>query len=85
MAAVAVLQDSQMSDQEALEIIGAIAGWVDKASDRSRENCGRVVHRIHEIIGTSDVDTLTDREAGLLLSQVGLALDGSETAHPRLG
>ncbi len=84
MAAVAVLQDSQMSDQEALEIIGAIAGWVDDASERSRENCGLVVHRIHALIGTTDVEALTDREAGFLLSQVAFALEGSETAHPRL-
>ena len=70
IAAVARLQDSRMTQQEALQTIAAIAEWVDDEQPRSREACGEVVRRLHVLTDDTDFDGLDDREAVDLFAQV---------------
>lgn len=61
IAAVAMLEGAQMTEQEALHAIAAIAGWV--VEERPPAACGDLVRRLDTIIGASDIDNLTDRQA----------------------
>lgn len=70
IAAVAVLQDSQMTDQEALENIAAIAEWADDETPRDRAECGPVIHALHSMTGAVDFETLDDRSAVALFDRV---------------
>lgn len=49
IAAVAVLPDSQMTDQEALQNIAAIAEWVMEEAPGARPDCGDVIRRLHRM------------------------------------
>jgi len=85
IAAVAVLQDSQMTEQEALQAIAAIADWVleETPGDRGAA-CADVVRRLDAMTQTVDFDGLGDRDAialfddvlGLLKSHPGPARSG---------
>lgn len=74
IAAVAVLQDSQMTDQEALQMIGAIADWVWAEDGGAAADCSGVIRRLHQLTSGVDLDRLDDPEAVALFGQVQEAL-----------
>lgn len=74
IAAVAVLQDSQMTDQEALQMIHAITGWMIEAAPTDRADCGGVIRRLDAMTEAVDLDALADREAQTLFDEVLTAL-----------
>lgn len=80
IAAVAVLPDSQMTDQEALQTIAAIAEWVSEEAPAARPDCGDVIRRINEMTAAVDLDALDDRQAMRLFFDVvgALELSGEE-------
>ncbi len=65
IAAVAVLHDSQMTEQEALQAISAIAGWVVEEAPGDREACAEVVRRLDVMTRTIDIDDLADSDAAV--------------------
>ncbi|WP_332657026.1 hypothetical protein [Brevundimonas sp.] len=82
IAAVAGLADSQMSDQEALASIAAIAEWVLEEAPGARADCGDVVRRLERMTAGADVEALGDREAQALFGEVLAVLAGAETPGP---
>jgi hypothetical protein len=84
IAAVAVLQDSQMTEQEALQAIAAIADWVIEETPGDHAACADVVRRLDAMTQAVDFDGLGDRDAtalfdgvlGLLRSHPGPARSG---------
>lgn len=78
IAAVAVLPDSQMTDQEALQNIAAIAEWVMEEAPEARPDCGDVIRRLHRMTEGVDVEALDDRQAVELFSEVLGALEESD-------
>lgn len=74
IAAVARLQDSRMTEQEALQTIAAIAEWVDDEKPRSREACSKVVRQLHQMTDDTDFEALDDGQAVALFGQVLQAL-----------
>jgi hypothetical protein len=79
IAAVAVLPDSPLTDQEALQNIAAIAEWVREEAPRAQPDCGSIIQRLHELTGSVDVEDLDDPEALELFSEVLGALETSST------
>lgn len=75
IAAVAVLPDSQMTDQEALQTIAAIAEWVSEEAPEARPDCGDVIRRINGMTAAVDLDALDDRQALTLFFDVVGALE----------
>lgn len=80
IAAVAVLPDSQMTDQEALQNIAAIAEWVRDEAPGAQPDCGNIIQRLHELTATVDVEALDDQEALDLFSEVLGALETSDAS-----
>lgn len=78
IAAVAVRPDSQMTDQEALQNIAAIAEWVLDEARGARPDCGDVIRRVHAMTEGLDLDALSDRQALDLFSDVLGALETSD-------
>lgn len=74
IAAVASLADSQMTDQEALEAISAIAEWVSEETSGEQPDCGSVIRRLNAMTAQVDFDALNDREALVLFRSVQDAL-----------
>ncbi|HYC75049.1 hypothetical protein [Brevundimonas sp.] len=70
IAAVAGLEDSQMTDQEALASIAAIAEWVLDEGPGARADCGEVVRRLERMTAGVDFEALGDREAQDLFGEV---------------
>ena len=70
IAAVAGLEDSQMTDQEALQSIAAIAEWVIEEVPGARADCGDVVRRLERMTAGVDFAALGDREAQGLFGEV---------------
>lgn len=81
IAAVAVLPDSQMTDQEALQTIAAIAEWVREEAPSEGADCGAVIRRLNAMTATVDFDAMEDRDALRLFSEV---LGTLETSEPRM-
>ena len=77
IAAVAGLADSQMTDQEALESIAAIAEWVLDEAPGARADCGAVVRRLERMTVGVDFEALGDREAQALFADVLGVLEGA--------
>ena len=77
IAAVAVLPDSQMTDQEALQNIAAIAEWVMEEAPGARPDCGDVIRQLHELTDGVEVEALSDQDALQLFSEVLGALETS--------
>lgn len=77
IAAVAGLEDSRMSDQEALGSIAAIAEWVLETAPGARADCGEVVRRLERMTAGVDVEALDDREAQALFGEVLAVLQGA--------
>ncbi len=63
IAAVAVLEDSRMTDQEALQTIAAIAEWVNDEVPDERAACGDLIRRLNAMTASLDLETMDDREA----------------------
>lgn len=80
IAAVAVLPDSQMTDQEALQSISAIAEWIRVDAPGAGADCGGVVARIHTMTRHLDLDALEDADALALFGEVLDVLERS-SAH----
>ena len=76
IAAVAGLADSQMTDQEALQSIAAIAEWVVEEAPGARADCGDVVRRLERMTAGVDFVGLGDREAVVLFREVVGVLEG---------
>jgi hypothetical protein len=70
IAAVAVLDDSQMTDHEALQTIAAIAEWVSETAPAERAGCGDAICRLNAITAGVDFDGLEDREAVALFAEM---------------
>ncbi len=77
IAAVAGLEDSQMTDQEALQSIAAIAEWVLDEAPGARADCGDVVRRLERMTAGVDFEALGDREAQGLFGEVLGVLEGA--------
>ena len=77
IAAVAILPDSQMTDQEALQSIAAIAEWVSKEALAARPDCGDVIRRINDMTAIVNIDGLDDEAALDLFSELIGALETS--------
>ncbi len=77
IAAVALLDGARMSEQEALQTIGAIADWA--ADDvAGAADCGGVIRRLDAMIDTASLDEMDDRSALDLFRQVTTLLrDGA--------
>lgn len=78
IAAVAVLPDSRMTDQEALQNIAAIAEWVMDEAPGARPDCGDVIRELHRMTAGLDIEALGDREALDLFREVLGALETSD-------
>jgi len=76
IAAVAGLEGGQMTDQEALQSIAAIAEWVLEEAG-ARADCGEVVRRLERMTAGVDFDALGDRKAQALFGEVLGVLEGS--------
>lgn len=79
IAAVTGLEDSRMSDQEALGSIAAIAEWVLETAPGARADCGDVVRRLERMTAGVDVEALDDREAQALFGEVLAVLEGVQS------
>jgi hypothetical protein len=80
IAAVAVLPDSQMTDQEALQNIAAIAEWVSDEAPGAGPDCGDVIRRLNDMTAGVDLNELDDHQALRLFSDVLGALETSDRA-----
>jgi hypothetical protein len=70
VAAVAVLPDSQMTDQEALLTIAAIAQWVREEAPGARADCDDVIRRLHTLTSSVDLEDLDDQDAADMFRDV---------------
>ena len=63
IAAAAALQDSPMSDQEALRTLAAIAAWVQAEAPTDGAACGAAIDLLVDLTAGVDIDALDDAEA----------------------
>ena len=82
IAAVAVLPDSRMTEQEALQTIAAIAEWVETETPKESAGCGDVIRRLNDLIAWADLDGLEDRDVLNLFNDVIGALQCSGVGEP---
>jgi hypothetical protein len=80
IAAVAILPDSQITDQEALQSIAVIADWVRQEAPGAPPNCGDVIEQLHRLTDGVDLDALSNETAVDLFGEVLGALETSEAA-----
>ncbi len=80
IAAVAGLQDSQMTDQEALQAMAAIADWVIEETPAARAACGDVIRELAALTEGVAFETLDDRTAQDLFTGVLGSLQRSRAA-----
>lgn len=79
IVSVAILPDSQMSDQEALQDIAAIAGCVHEEAPGGRADCSDLVRSLADSLAGIDFEALDDRAALKLFSRVLGALETSDS------
>jgi len=70
IAAVAMLEGSQLTEHEALQMIAAIAEWIDEDAPADPADCGHRIHRLHAMTASLDFDALSDPEAMRLFGAV---------------
>ena len=70
IAAVAVLDGSQMTDQEALQTIAAIAEWVREEAPADGAPCSDTVRTLNTMTASKDFDAMSDWEAMKLFGTV---------------
>ena len=80
IVAVSGLQGAQMSDQEALQTIAAIAGWAAETTSLAPTDCGEVIRRVDALIGQPDLEAMDDSAALVLFRDVSAFLE--EQARP---
>ena len=80
IAAVAVLDGSQMSEQEALQTISAIAEWVSDNARNDGAECGDRIHALSAMTDGVDFDALDDGEALDLFRAVLKILRGQDAS-----
>ncbi|WP_245158215.1 MULTISPECIES: hypothetical protein [unclassified Brevundimonas] len=80
IAAVAALENSRMTEQEALQAMSAIADWVEETAPGARADCGDVIRRISDLTARTDLEALDDRSALDLFARVLEALLGDRSA-----
>ncbi|MNS09795.1 hypothetical protein D3C72_412930 [compost metagenome] len=78
IAAVALLEGSQLTEQEALKTIAAIAEWV--VEDRPPAACGDLIRRLDDLVRPADLEGMDDREAEDLFRDVETLLRSDDTA-----
>lgn len=74
IAAAARLQDSQMTEAEAVAAIAAIAVWASVEGPTGGAACGRIMQRLGGALGNVELEELDDHQAGRLFDQVVEAL-----------
>lgn len=70
IAAVTLLDGAQISEQESLQTIAAIAGWAVDDTGSAPPDCGDMIRRLDAAIGEVDIETLDDRTATDLFHDV---------------
>ncbi|QTC92897.1 hypothetical protein [Brevundimonas goettingensis] len=70
IAAVAVLDGSAMTEQEALQTIAAIAEWVSEETPSDRAGCGDRIRTLNTMTDGVDFDRLDDHAAVALFHAV---------------
>lgn len=70
IAAAAALQDSPMSDQEALHTLAAIAAWVRTKTPADGAACEAVIELLVELTDGVDIDALDDAQALALFNRI---------------
>ena len=74
IAAAAALQDSPMTDQEALRTLSAIAAWVQSEAPTDSAACGTVIDLLVDLTSGVDIDALDDARALRLFRRVEKSL-----------
>ena len=74
IVAAAALQDSPMSDQEALRTLAAIAAWVQSEAPTDSAACGTVIDLLVDLTTGVDIDALDDARALRLFRRVEKSL-----------
>ena len=74
IAAAAALQDSPMTDQEALHTLAAIAAWVQAEAPTDGATCGAVVDLLVDLTAGVDIDALDDAQALTLFRRIEKSL-----------
>ncbi|MGH7021848.1 MAG: DUF6894 family protein [Brevundimonas sp.] len=74
IAAAAALQDSPMSDQEALHTLAAIAAWVQTKAPADGAACGAVIDLLVNLTVGVDIDALDDAQATTLFRRIEKSL-----------
>lgn len=82
IAAVAVLDDSQMSEPEALESIAAIAAWVRTEPDATGRACRQAIVQLHALTTGVDFDRLEDAQVHARFNQVLAVIRGGDAETP---
>jgi hypothetical protein len=82
IAAVAVLENSQMTEQEALQAIAAIADRVAGEAPGARADGGDVIRQIGGLTARGTLEALDDRAALYLFARVIETLADDRTAGP---
>ncbi|CAN5252954.1 hypothetical protein BH10PSE1_BH10PSE1_22620 [soil metagenome] len=85
IAAVAGLEDSQMTDQEALQTIAAIAEWVSDEAPAEGPECGDVIRRLACLTASKDFGAMDDRQALDLFDDVLRTLQRPVPVGPHEG
>ena len=80
IAAVASLEDSQMTDQEALQTIAAIAEWVREEAPADGAPCSDTVRTLNTMTASKDFDAMSDWDAMKLFGAVLDTLHLSDAA-----
>lgn len=70
IAAAAALQDSPMTDQEALSTLAAIAAWVQSEAPTDSAACGTVIDLLVDLTAGVDIDALDDAQALTLFRRI---------------
>ncbi len=82
IAAVAVLDGSRMTDQEALQTIAAIAEWIREEAPADGAPCSDTVRAINALTASRDFDAMSDGEAMTLFRSVLDTLRLSDATVP---
>jgi hypothetical protein len=80
IAAVARLDGSALTEQEALQMIAAIAEWIDADATAAPADCGDRIHQLHAMTEAVDFDALSDAEAMRLFGAVRRTVEGAAAA-----
>lgn len=81
IATVAMLDGGQMSEQEALQAIAAIADWAAEDRPSGPGDCGDLIRRLDTMIGTADIDGMGDRAVMRLFRDVSSLLQAKAPAR----